>query len=164
VYLSWVLPAGTESSAPGGCPSTVRPRSGPFVASVRPACKPASHSCSPHHRIRALRRAFALRLRVDAIHAHRTPQGCEVCHGIRTGGCGRPETAVQQAIPDRGGGAVLAEAQDFVVVHFPQRHIDRQLIESAFPARWVRHFIERMHVAHERPCACARSAIAALVG
>ena len=125
-------------SSPTSRPSSVNESSGPFVAKLRPALSAASQAPVVE---------LAARAHEDAIHPDRAAQRREVRHGVGSRARRQAEAAVEQAIPDLRGRAVIAEPDDLDVVGLAERDVHRERVGDRVRAGRVgRRRIERVDV------------------
>src|SRR5947207_12173293 len=94
-------------SSPGCLPSISNPNKGPLLTKVRPCFRPEcsfSGVVSP-----TMGDEYP-------IHSDRATQRSVVRHRIGTCAGGEAKTKIEQAIPDVGGGAVIGETNQFVII------------------------------------------------
>ena len=59
------------------------------------------------------------------------------------------EAAVQEPVPDCGGGFVFAETEDLDVIDFAECYVYRQFVREVFVFLRIWNIIKRMHVPDE---------------
>jgi len=89
---------------------------------------------------------------VDPVHADRPAQRRVVGHGVGPRARRQAEAAVQEPVPNAGGGEVVAEPDDLEVVGLPERDTDRQVVRQRLlhPAR-IGRGVEGVHVSRDGP-------------